>query len=573
MYECTEKTRNFFYVLKSNKMNKQKFLTVFTAIFASLFLFLPSCEYDDTNLWNNVNGLTDRVDKLERTLNAVNSDLNALNTIIQSMKNNVTITSVKQTDNGYEIHFSDGQVADIFNGINGTNAPVVSVERGDDGQYYWTLDGELLLIDGNPVGASAVAPQIRINDETKMWEVSTDGGQIWVSTGVKAEGTNGENGDSLFSSVDIDSPGFVVFTLVDGTQFKVARFSDEVALFEIVGITGVQELFAGETFTYSVVTENVADNSISKPDGWVVKYQDNTLSITSPVAENVYAEKEGIVAINVISTSGKALIVKINVAVVNGSLKVLTFEDADAKFDAYTLNYCNKSISKWSDLIDDSQYGGIMLYGPSKYGMEEPYYWYDQNNTELMHIMPESWGSYCYWGGGHAISNYTDNEMSHGDYLHQLSVYNTTGGHNGSSNFVMHFGYGSDVSYSSLSNLPALEFGDGKARVIDHMYVMWSTYLANCVFNGNGLTSPVTADGYVKVVAVGFDAYDNITGKVEIFLVNDKSTISDWTKWDLRQLGAVNKVMFNVAGDRDNGYGFSQPAYFAYDDVAVRFIE
>ena len=29
--------------------------------------------------------------------------------------------------------------------------------------------------------------------------------------------------------------------------------------------------------------------------------------------------------------------------------------------------------------------------------------------------------------------------------------------------------------------------------------------------------------------------------------------------------------MFNVTGSSDNGYGFSQPAYFAYDDVAVRF--
>lgn len=554
-------------------MNKQNFLIGFTAFFALLFLILPSCEYDDTNLWNNVNGLTDRVDKLEKSLNTVNSDLNALNTIIQSMKNNVTITSVVQTENGYEIHFSDGQIANISNGINGTNAPIISVEKGDDGQYYWTLDGELLLVDGTPVSASTVAPQIRINDETKMWEVSADGGLTWVSTGVKAEGINGENGESLFVSVDTDSPEFVIFTLVDGTQFKVLRYSDEVALFEVYGASGIQEFFAGETFEYIVTTENVADYSISKPDGWVVKYLDHTLYITSPVAENIYAEKEGVIAINVISTSGKALIVKINVAVVKGSLRVLTFEDADAKFDTYSLNYCSKSISKWSDLIDDSQYGGVMLYGPSKYGMEEPYYWYDQHNTELQHYMPEAWGSYCYWGGGHALSNYFDSDLSHGDYLHQLSVCNTTGGHNGSSNFVMHFGYGSDASYSSTSNLPALAFGDGKARVIDHMYVMWSTYLANCVIHGNGLTAPVAPDGYVKVVAVGFDASNNMTGKVELFLAGANGNITDWTKWNLRPLGAVTKVLFNVAGDSDNGYGFSQPAYFAYDDVAVRFIE
>ena len=35
--------------------------------------------------------------------------------------------------------------------------------------------------------------------------------------------------------------------------------------------------------------------------------------------------------------------------------------------------------------------------------------------------------------------------------------------------------------------------------------------------------------------------------------------------------GKVQKVEFNITGSSDNGHGFSQPAYFAYDDVAVRF--
>ncbi|MDE7411953.1 MAG: DUF4988 and DUF4465 domain-containing protein [Paramuribaculum sp.] len=553
-------------------MNKRILLTGFIAIFAAALLF-TSCEYDDTNLWNNVNGLANRVSKLEKAMNTVNSDIKALNIIVESMKNNVTITSVTQTENGYEIKFSDGQTANISNGENGSNAPLISVEKGDDGLYYWTLDGELMLVDGKPVSASSVAPQIRINPDTKTWEISTDGGVTWISTDVKAEGTDGENGDTLFTSVDTSSPEYVVFTLANGTEFKVARYSEQNALFEISGASGIQEFYAGETVTFNVTSENVSDFSISKPDGWTVKYTDNTLTVTAPVAENTYAEKEGVIAINVIASSGKAFIAKINVKVVSGAFRVLTFEDADAKFSPYTLSYCDRRISTWSDLIDANQYGGEMLYGPSKYGMEEPYYWYDQNNTELRHYMPESWGSYCYWGGGHAISNYYDNDLSHGDYMHQLSVYNTTGGHNGSSNFVMHFGYGSDASYSSTSNLPALEFGDGQARVIDHMYVMWSTYLANCVMHGNGLTDPVSPDGYVKVVAVGFDAADNMTGKVELFLASAKGNIMDWTKWNLRPLGAVTKVLFNVAGDSDNGYGFSQPAYFAYDDVAVRFTD
>ena len=121
--------------------------------------------------------------------------------------------------------------------------------------------------------------------------------------------------------------------------------------------------------------------------------------------------------------------------------------------------------------------------------------------------------------------------------------------------------------------LPSLMFGDGKERVIDHMYVMWSTYLANSVFNGNGLSQQLGPDGYVKVVAVGYDSADVMTGKAELFIAGASGNITDWTRWDLSGLGAVSKVQFNICGDSDNGYGFSQPAYFAYDDVAVRFTE
>lgn len=42
-------------------------------------------------------------------------------------------------------------------------------------------------------------------------------------------------------------------------------------------------------------------------------------------------------------------------------------------------------------------------------------------------------------------------------------------------------------------------------------------------------------------------------------------------KMGFTALGKVVKIDFNVTGSNDNGYGFSQPAYFAYDDVAVRF--
>ena len=77
-----------------------------------------------------------------------------------------------------------------------------------------------------------------------------------------------------------------------------------------------------------------------------------------------------------------------------------------------------------------------------------------------------------------------------------------------------------------------------------------------------------------KIVARGYaSVYDEepVTTS-EFYLLNEgKQFVTEWTKWDLSSLGKVMRIEFNLAGTSDNGYGYSQPAYFAYDDVAVRF--
>ena len=76
-------------------------------------------------------------------------------------------------------------------------------------------------------------------------------------------------------------------------------------------------------------------------------------------------------------------------------------------------------------------------------------------------------------------------------------------------------------------------------------------------------------DDTIKIVDHKFDKA--ITNHLEFFIANAGGNIQEWTYWDLSSLGKVSKIEFNMAGDSDNGYGFSQPAYFCYDDVAVRF--
>ena len=261
-------------------------------------------------------------------------------------------------------------------------------------------------------------------------------------------------------------------------------------------------------------------------------------------------------------------------------LRVLTFEDADYKGGT---NFANGN--DWSSLIDDPQYGGKLLYGSGGAGVDsadEAYQWTDTNNTWLHNILSEGYGSWCYWSGGHAISNYNTGDIAdYGGFNTQLTVYKkgvsglsrTGGGHNGSNNFAVHYGYADNSGYGlSADALPALTFADGPERVIDHMYVTNTTYALNCYIDGNGLTAKIGPDDWVKLVATGYDTKGAKTGETDIYLCNGPDNIiMDWTKWDLSSLGKVSKVTFNVTGSSDNGYGFSQPAYFAYDDVAVRF--
>ncbi|MBQ9646462.1 MAG: DUF4465 domain-containing protein [Prevotella sp.] len=263
----------------------------------------------------------------------------------------------------------------------------------------------------------------------------------------------------------------------------------------------------------------------------------------------------------------------------NYELRTLTFEDNDYVGDE--ANYLGHQTDFWSSLIDNPQYGGTLLYGENhgdttKTYTATNYKWYDKGNTYLYSELPTNWGTTMYWGGGHAISNYWNGNLSEGTYLNQLAVYtpNTSGsgtngaGHNGSNNFCVHYGY-HDNSGFSADNLPFFLFKDNVERTINGMYINITTYLANCIINGNTLTSKLGSTDYIRLTATGYKL-NGTTTSTTFNLAYGSYVTTTWTYWDLSSLGDVYKVEFNVGGSSNNGYGFSQPAYFCYDDVAVR---
>ena len=195
-------------------------------------LVLASCSsYDDTPLQERVGALEERISTLETKCDQMNKDIVSLRTIVDALGKDNYITDVKEADGKYTITFSNGKKIEVQGGLS-IKAPQIAIEQGEDGLYYWTVDGERMVdpatgkaVTANaavPVagdkGADGVTPRLRV--ENGWWQVSYDEGKTWSNLSVVAEGSGA---DSIFSAVE---PGedSVTFTLSsDGSKIVVPR--------------------------------------------------------------------------------------------------------------------------------------------------------------------------------------------------------------------------------------------------------------------------------------------------------------------------------------------------------------
>ena len=298
------------------------------------------------------------------------------------------------------------------------------------------------------------------------------------------------------------------------------------------------------------------------------------------------------------TSTKKLLSFVLTLVMVVGIFPAVAFaEEGEGGEANYELRVLDFEGAQWDALIDSPQCGGPLLYGGSfpmirfyiailgrslLYGNigcgfadgSVAYQWTDEH-TQLHSRLGKSFGNCCYWSGGHAISNYAAADLAaYGSLMSQLTVFDadavglarTGGGHNGSNNFAVHFGYRNDSPWNMIKKLPSLSFADGVARVVDHMYVNITTFTMNSLLNGSWMSVP---GGDFYVTATGYNG-ETRTGETRIYLSDGEDIlVQDWTKWDLSSLGKVTKIEFNVGGE--DRYGFIHPPYFAYDDVAVRF--
>ena len=175
-------------------MIMQKLLPLLMCV---LLLLGCSDKYDDSALRNDLNDLENRVAKLEDLCKQMNTNISSLQTIVTALQNNVYVTGTTPLmkdgkEIGYTITFSKGNPITIYHGKDGQDGedgttPTIGVKKDTDGVYYWTLNGEFIVVDDGKIqaegkdgtnGTNGTTPQFKI--ENDYWFVSYDNGTNWT---------------------------------------------------------------------------------------------------------------------------------------------------------------------------------------------------------------------------------------------------------------------------------------------------------------------------------------------------------------------------------------------------------
>ena len=277
---------------------------------------LASCDdYDDTELWNKVNGLEERIAALEEWQKTTDNNLNALQTLINTMDYITSVAPIMQANDtiGYTINFHQSTPISIYNGTTSQ----IGITQDEEGNWLWTLDGEILTTpDGTPIpanGQDAAAPQLStgkaLQDEgiktdaagdaiiADIAYLSVDEGETWYRvTGEKGEqgdkgntgstgatgpaGPAGANGDSFFEDVEIVGNN-VIFTLADGTTFTIAKYNGALTFMQngkALDLTTTIDLADG-ALTYAPSDAEVSARIIDG-EGWSASAENGTITVS-----------------------------------------------------------------------------------------------------------------------------------------------------------------------------------------------------------------------------------------------------------------------------------------------------
>lgn len=261
---------------------------------------LVGCKVDD--LKDDVNDLKDRVTLMEEQVKILNDNVEVFAYVLDSQQK--TISSVTESDGQYIITLSDGSTMTLTVGKPGSVVqPTISVDENG----YW-------LVNGLSTGVKAVGengdngegyPEFRVYEG--RWQVRFGDGE-WSDVAGGDLGTETSLGDQFFESASLSDDG-TVFTIV-GTEGQVYTFPVVASLVcEINGNETVVEFDYDSVQEFDVKISGGEPLAPIYPAGWraelTKKEADNadeynyTLTVYAPVGSKAMADNTSEIVVRV----------------------------------------------------------------------------------------------------------------------------------------------------------------------------------------------------------------------------------------------------------------------------------
>ena len=304
----------------------------FVSILFLAALFLTGCD-QLKEMDSKLSDLDSRVTALENQMKQLNQDVSLIQELL-SNKYFVYDVVPQEDPSGYRIILVDKngnrKEYEVLNGVNGRDGydghdgidghdgedgetPDIGIRQDTDGNYYWTLNGEWILVGGEKIrangldgkdgedgddgtdgedgsdgedGADGLTPSFKVEDGKWYVKLGEDGEWTYVGDAV-AEST------AIIADVDASADDVVVFTLAGGETITVPKAVPEVKLQIIVDSGAFAKLKSGATASTPYEVKVPAGVSYTldsyEPQGWKVVFstpKDNkgTLTITSASA-------------------------------------------------------------------------------------------------------------------------------------------------------------------------------------------------------------------------------------------------------------------------------------------------
>lgn len=232
-----------------------------------------------------------------------------------------TVLNGKDGSNGED--GTDGK--DGEDGKDGTDGedgvtPSVGIKKDTDGNYYWTLNGEWLLVDNKKVRANGTdgengkdAPLTQFKVENGKWYAKVGDGE-WTYVGEAVTEAVG-----LIADIDASKPDVVLITLSDNTVLELPKATVAVKLQILVDDSVFQNMAPGQmrSAPYEVKAPAGVTYTLDsyEPEDWKVTIsepKDNKGNVTISVPATGKSAKVLLIA-NGTDGSSYAKVLRINV--------------------------------------------------------------------------------------------------------------------------------------------------------------------------------------------------------------------------------------------------------------------